>query len=593
MYIRSNFYYLVLVILFSSLWQTPTSQAACLRDKDLIIDLETDYTNAACMKHDAADNCIISELRRLHDGNQFETGDDVADLDDCVGIDIFVPGTGNENGNGWHFDGYVENLQEQGGSQRAQFNLKYRQSKKDAKNLTYDRGVKRGSLALKELLSKLKKHWKDTDGNPKSVHVFGYSKGADIVSRVSEDFESSAETMRFFAFGQTGRLKEKIDILGEARDYLHGSYGYVNRVTSNLVTINWANDEAQYFKGSWANGNRLPLIMRIPGWTKYEGGKYGLNFGNSSLDHHKTYGGGGLVYGSGGPGTAFPYCGGGSTVSYRKGSCGKARDTRHPARFWGNQDCVNNAFSIEKGDKIYIGNSEPRALDGSCENDTGNPRLYEVELDLKIANRNYESGNCDIKFRMEFLKTRYDRNNTGYNPANYESEKDKYYVKKGEQTNYRYDEWEFTMWTSRGYRGRSMPSPRTFHLPNQFAIKIRVDFVTQDSPRTGNCSHHKESKVFIEYLDARFKYGDIQPADGPDTIRLIDGLEYGEGSTYNGPIGNKNGSPWIRLKRGPKNDLRMYHEEGLNGNTALVIRDNTNTSAGYYGVFWKPVYLFD
>ena len=143
-------------------------------------------------------------------------------------IDIFVPGTNQEQGDWKQFSALVDPS-----DTRGTLSLGY--SKADfTDTINYDRGVRKSRDALGILLDVIQEEF-----SPESVRIYGHSKGSHGVALSADRFANKAgfENYHFFAFGQAGRTQVKIDDTDDMLPGKRGSLGYIERLSSNLVGI--------------------------------------------------------------------------------------------------------------------------------------------------------------------------------------------------------------------------------------------------------------------------------------------------------------------------------------------------------------------
>lgn len=270
----------------------------------------------------------------------------------------------------------------------------------------YDWSVDLGVKALKKLLNA-------TDAA--DIRVFGHSKGSHIVSHVASLYEDD-NRVKFWAFAQPQRVSSS---KSQHRGKL-GKRGFIEKSTTNLVTINWHNDEVWYLKDSVGAKN----AWKYPGEVNDPETSGGTNA--NRFDHHNNYGG---HYTE----KACPYYPTGDDSRYNdpdedtqnKLFCDTRTVEFHPY-FWGDQRCFDLAMAahyqprtdgngtradpeqiwpagtasrtaagVKVGTRHYIGTSGPRGPNCGT--------LNAMQVDIQIRYRyKYRSGNgkgFSIRFR--------------------------------------------------------------------------------------------------------------------------------------------------------------------------------------------------
>ncbi len=304
----------------------------------------------------------------------------------CLGkFDVFVPGTFQENGDFRQFSSLIETNPD-----RTYLSLKYGNNFLDA--AAYNEGVDAASLSLDELLYSLKSVFNTTD-----IRVFGHSKGAHAVASTS--LNSQHSDVDFFAFGQAGRTPANIK----------GGAGYIEKITNNLVTMTWQNDEVKFYTGG-ANGFVLPELWGWPGFINQGGG--GATIAPARIDHHNNYGGSYTI-------NDFTYCATGHKsamlgIDDPANECVKQDGVSYLPYFWGDAECKAIAFqymnNAQPGDKHYIGYSGPRAA--QCSDTVG---LVQAQYSLRYRMTPADQGDCEAVLQLDFrgLDFGTDRQNGG------------------------------------------------------------------------------------------------------------------------------------------------------------------------------------
>ena len=227
----------------------------------------------------------VSQLPYICDGEN---------VDDCVKdliesalplgcrskIDVFVPGTNQEDGNAKQFTKLIDSEDDRGA-----ISLGY-SAANPTDTINYDRGVRKSRDVLAILLRVLKEEFA-----PDSVRIYGHSKGSHGVALEADRIlgVEGFENYHFFAFGQAGRTATKIDDTSDMVAARLGTRGYIEKLSDNLVGITWENDEVRDFYGSGFDGLKPPLSLRYMGHIR---GASTLGTGvplYTRFDHHNTY----------------------------------------------------------------------------------------------------------------------------------------------------------------------------------------------------------------------------------------------------------------------------------------------------------------
>ncbi len=319
----------------------PSPTASRCQQKDVyIINVRHDGLGDSCFAKpkNLEVQCVLDRLEKH--------------LPNCVeALDIFVPGTNQEDGN---YKQFTSMFGENRG--RGRVSIMYENATLwDA--ATYDQSVINGTHALKLVLSALE----SSPYDKKDVRVFGHSKGAHIVAHVSSVY-TTRNWVRFWAFAVPGRTRVPISrMFGDFTGPV-GKAGYIEKASDNLVTATWLNDEVRLYTGKKHNGVMSPQAFEYPGRINDEGTRGGELIPNR-MDHHNNYGG---EYTE----MSCPFYATGddrvyddlSTGSKPGLSCNKKRVTFKPW-FWGNEGCRSlalGAMEEKEGTRYFIGPSGPR-----------------------------------------------------------------------------------------------------------------------------------------------------------------------------------------------------------------------------------------
>ena len=373
-----------------------------------VVNLSQSLLTGSCDKGDdrsSTARCVASGIRGEL-GNQMDS------------FDVFVPGTGAEHGSWRQFNSM--NLPVPG---RGYLALKYQDEAFSLSNSSqYDTSVIAGRAALIELLYALEKEFPQA-----KVRVFGHSKGAHIVSLVSDAKESAIGGVQFFAFAVPGRTGVDISVSPDINAAPYGTPGYIQKVTSNLVSITWLNDEVKFYTGKEFNGLMMPKIWSYPGYI-WDRGTSGANPLSQRIDHHGNYGGffidgvgNGGNLGAGVEKEWYPYCATGNnlTLVQAASEC-KKKPVKFSPYFWGDEACRNKAFSMMESagirEKHYIGYSGPRSSD--CR-DNVEPITATVNFDYRINIGAPFKNLCEYTLKLDFEALNfsgqpYTRKNGGY-----------------------------------------------------------------------------------------------------------------------------------------------------------------------------------
>ncbi len=248
--------------------------AQCNIPEPLVINLRADtLSNKSCLKQEDTQKCIRDRLREYY----------YADPGCLNFMDIYVPGTGGEDGNYNQFNWMIKN-----DDTRAHVSVMY-ENATTWDSATYDTSVINGTESLTELIKAVEAEGTSTP--TKSVRVFGHSKGSHIVAHVSTLYKSKAHWLQFWAFAQTGRtavsLKKNSD---NAYVGPLGTPGMIEKHNNNLVTLTWLNDEVALYTGKKHKGLMIPQAWEYPGYINDRRTNKG-NVIENRIDHHDTYGG--------------------------------------------------------------------------------------------------------------------------------------------------------------------------------------------------------------------------------------------------------------------------------------------------------------
>lgn len=483
------------------------------------------------------------------------------DLDQCVTelvrsalpaecrtrIDVFVPGTTQEDGNWKQFRSLVN-----GADDRGSLSLRYDTATK-LDQLKYDNGVKKSRDALKILLRVLAERF-----GPEEVRVFGHSKGAHGVTLVADELASSSkyDDFEFYAFGQAGRVAVDIDNSPEIKPGRLGKAGYIHKLSRNLVGITWENDEVRDYRGDGFNGLKLPLSWRYPGYILGHD-KFGSGLPlYTRIDHHNTYGGGYTE-------EAVPYCNTGSGFALaplRTHPCIKKANTAFPAYFWGHQACRDTAFEMMRAGAVnetsWIGASGPRASSTSCRE-----RQSRVSASYVLRYRyNRADKDCIFNFRLRARG----RNSPGPEDARPDG---------GSIT--------FTEGSDVAVIPGSTAKVRTGSILIPYSTKLTVEAWLTREPGIGNCDSIFQTESYIQEFSVSF----TDPGTGRRVNRtLIGNLE---GAAY--PVGNVHDKD----KNGWERNAGSWNLEYDTVFQALKIEGGTSTSSSNRIFMGKVIHLID
>lgn len=295
----------------------------------LVINLSPDTDGGACTVQQSREliaECVAQRIRAHYSTPQAQN---------CFSaFDVFVPGTGQEDGNYKQFTRIISDT-----PGRTYLALQYSENPDLWDKIEYDKSTREARDALDTLLYALKSQFQ----NP-HIRVFGHSKGSDAVAQASRLADYG--DVQFFAFAQPGRTDTA----------LRGDPGYIEKLGANLVGFTWANDEVKFYSGG-ANGLVMPEIWGWPGYVNQAGG--GASVLPVRIDHHNNYGGDITE-------TTFPYCATGHKGAMLLSSeCKQRSGVRYHPYFWGDGNCTQKAFDMMAnaavGERYYIGYSGPRA----------------------------------------------------------------------------------------------------------------------------------------------------------------------------------------------------------------------------------------
>ena len=484
-----------------------------------IIDLSPDSEDGgACGVYSSRErvaSCIEGKIRRKF-----------ADSPGCLGeFDVFVPGTNQENGDYKQFTSIVSS---DPGRTYLSVQYSYEPTLFDD-TIDYDKGVTDAGNALENLLYTLR-----TRFDSPTVRVFGHSKGSDPVARLSQ--RSQHRDVQFFAFAQAARTPSD----------LRGTPGYMEKLSANLVTMTWQNDEVKYYTGG-DKGLQFPEVWGFPGYVNQGGG--GQTVLPMRIDHHNNYGG---SYQK----RDFPYCATGNKIAMGSRECRPRDGVRYLPYFWGDSECTMSAYDMmengDVGDERYIGYSGPRS--GGCRDFGATVTArYSLKYSINIADQD------DCKYHMEL----------GF---------------RGRTSGTRRDNGSTIKWSStRDTYNRTKTG--TIQLPLHMTLnwKARMEDV---SGRFSKCINYAgaKSEGFIHSLTVSFRH----PGTGQSVTRTLIGNQ--EGIEYLWPLklANKNNVAW-RKSRGSW-DLHFGVPPAYPAD-ALMIKGTTKDKAS--GEFYKWVHLVD
>lgn len=459
-------------------------------------------------------------------------------------IDVFVPGTNQEDGKWQQFNSLVD-----GEDNRAAVSLNYVTGANDG--LRYDDGVISIFDRLPILLQAIKEEF--TENN---VRVYGHSKGSHGLALVADYIleQDGYEKFYFYAFGQAKRTA--IDISGrfDVKAGRKGDKGYIQKLSDNLVGITWSNDEVHFYEGSSFSGLAVPPRWLHAGRVKDSGTGSIATPINSRIDHHDTYGGNFIKRDS------LPYCATGRwsfmnvTVPDFYAQCNR-RDEAFVPYFWGQQDCRDISWNMLESDdqsaptRVWIGSSGPRT-DGCKEDLTTISASYELAYRYNRADQQCKY-NLEIKF--EGLNGRPGGSTIKTSASNGNTFERK--IKRG-----------------------------NIRIPPHMNLKIAAKLTEQNTEgpigiRFKCEKEFVETESYIDYLNVTFRL----PTTGRTrTLSLI-----GNRETSHYPIGtvtNKNLSGW--LKSG--GEWNLEYDTILNN---LKIEGETSATAN--GTFTKIIHLID
>lgn len=534
--------------------------AQCQMKGAFVINLNRDNAEASVCgvpleitPNSAAMKCIAREIR--------------ANVpDECQGsYDVYVPGTAAEFGTWKQFNSMFS---EPNG--RAHISLQYQDSNTrwgpDIDPANYDGGVRDAYFSLVQLLLAIM-----TELETEDVRIFGHSKGSHSVAVTAQI--AAFRNMDFYAFAQAGRTAVDIDGPGLVPKGDLGTPGYIEKERDNLVTITWANDEVQFYKGGdiiKTSSLSMPRIWRVPGLSN-DRGPDGYLGKVMRIDHHNNYGGNytdGLSgndwrEGEGSVDPNYPYCASGSGHSWRDDDpvrgCSKRAVSQH-AYFWGDEACRARAFSMmargKKDDRYWIGDSGPRGED--CK---PNPETLHAEIGVRYRIDMKEENLCDYNLKIKLMSP------------------------DGRTT---HETIDLSSGTSHGWRNWPSSGKRAVSLPNH--IRVQIDASMSESnagsmPWSDNCRTPGASAAYIRELRLSFDHPRAKPGDGKTHMFAIYGPQEGEGNA--GRLHGDNGNAWQRIDSGKSQDSwDIYHEDES-------IQVKGATAKGRHGSFYKEVYLLD
>ena len=500
-------------------------------DEIFIVDLSTDSeTSGACGLEDEKDavaDCLAEDIEE-----HFQ------DTPECLGaFDIFVPGTNQEDGNPQQFTAIQSSNP---GRSYLSVQYSYKSTLWDDA-IEYDKGVVDGAKALNQLLYALRTRFGDPDtpfdaANPDPhIRVFGHSKGSDPVARASLDIDNQG--IEFFAFAQAGRTPSNV----------LGSPGWVEKLTENLVTLTWQNDEVQYYSGG-SSGDQTPEVWGFPGYVNQAGG--GLSLFPLRLDHHNNYGG---TYTK----DDIPYCATGNKLAYNiAGECKKQPGVQYVPYFWGDTECTSMAYDLMTngavGSRFYIGNSGPRTSRCSEGASTVSASVaLTVSIDLG------DQDDCEYNMELAFRGSDVGKNRADGGTIHLKRTKD-------------------------FFGGKLVTQAR---IPLHMELNVKT-YMRDVSGTFSKCDGFlgADSESYIHKLTATFTH----PDTGKQVTRTLIGN--GEGVEYLYPIllADKNNVAW-KKRSGSWN---MYSGVPVKFPAdALMIKGETEGGIG--GEFYKPLWLID
>lgn len=301
-------------------------------------------------------------------------------------VDVFVPGTNQEDGNPKQFMSLVDQQ-----DNRAALSLSYLQIVGDPG--LYDQGVINAKFGLELVLKTLVERF-----NVQQGRVYGHSKGSHPVAMVADQVLSDNDYngFDFYAFGQAARTAVDIDSRASIKAAKLGTKGYIEKLSDNLIGVTWSNDEVRPYEGSGTNGLAIPPRWLYPGYIIDDstGSINLLAAAYLRIDHHNTYGGDFVS-------ETKPYCATGRgafilTDNELKEYCSD-RDVVFKPYFWGNSGCVDKAYEMmeeDDPDRHWIGASGPRAQECA-------PDETPIDVSYTLLYR-YNRDDTQCKLNMEF-----------------------------------------------------------------------------------------------------------------------------------------------------------------------------------------------
>jgi len=358
--------------------------ALCTISDPLVINLRADTkSEKSCLNQSNVQQCIRDELREYYQTNPA-----------CLNfMDIYVPGTGGEDGNYNQFNWMFKN-----DTTRAHVSIMY-ENATTWDSATYDTSIINGTQSLKELLKAVEAEGTNTP--VRSVRVFGHSKGSHIVSHVST-LNQNKSWLKFWAYALPGRTAVSIK-KNQSNAYTGplGTPGKIEKHNNNLVTITWLNDEVQLYTGNNHKGMMVPQAWEYPGYINDRRTRRG-NVIENRIDHHDTYGGDSDLIDSSNKyeknSKDQKYLATGDDSAYR----GTKLKSFKPY-FWGDADCRElawQAMNVGTNEEVFdtagnsqfpydIGPSGPRG--SGCQPSAGDDVYVKIRYLLIRKNKGYKT----------------------------------------------------------------------------------------------------------------------------------------------------------------------------------------------------------
>lgn len=541
------------ILVGSLIMSLNASGQTCTMDEVMIVNLSQDAVDIAtgntCVSRlnpGSIESCIADEI-------------EAALPSDCdKRFDVYVPGTNQEHGAWKQFNHIFRS-----NTNRAKLSLRYEDVRTIEDDIglldpaKYDRGVADARASLIHLLNALEERF-----IPVEVRVFGHSKGSHSVALVAPLYENAAH-MAFYAFAQPGRTDRDIESFSATpRRGRLGREGYIEKLSTNLVGINFSNDEVRLYRGDdGAAPAVLPERWDFPGfiWQDDAGAS---PIGRYRIDHHNNYGGdytdGGNSEnawrdGQGTVGDTYPYCATGSAAAWGENECDETRVRLRP-HFWGSPACEAQAYRMMAlgavGERYAIGYSGPREP-GTCHQ----ANLF-VEADYEIYIRwNLPDQNCrfDIDVAFEDLASGKETDRFSY---------------EGSVDNE--NEW--------------FSESGTVIVPIHMQLKLKGELIDRNNDGLfPDCESAFESEAYINYLTLSFTH----PSSGEQITRTIMGLD--EGAFNPTVLDGDNDIAWEQPDRSSE-DLNLYSSTL---GTGVSLKIEGPTDEGHEGNFQKRVHLIE